>query len=304
MLPSALRALLAGAIDYAGLFPPAALDMAAALRNYDAYRRGPDAWALGRFVVPASRLDEFVEACSGDTGRTGQGSDQSPWSVSAILGGNPEADLLAIRAANHRLARRAVIDCVEGRATSAADVEILAPAAAAGNVEVFVEIPLDGDIASITLAVSRAGVRAKVRTGGVTEEAFPAAAQVAHFLRTCHARGIGFKATAGLHHPIRARYRLTYEADSRHTEMFGFLNVLLAALLAWKGADAATVTALLEERSADALVVDDAALQWQGHIFSASEIQRARAAFVRGFGSCSFREPLDELDDLLSTTRP
>lgn len=295
MLPPALRALLTGAIDYAGLFPPAGLDMAAAVRNYSEYRRGADAWALGRFVLPASRLEEFIAARLDGGMRDG---NEPAWGVSAILGADPEADLLAIRAANQRLAGVAVIDSVEARAAAAVDVERLAPVAASGT-EVFVEIPLDGDVASITLAVARAGARAKIRTGGVTLEAFPAAAQVAHFLGSCHQRGIAFKATAGLHHPIRAAYRLTYDANSPRAEMFGFLNVMLAAVLAWKGEDEVTVAALLEERSPAALALEPAAIRWQEHALSAEEISRARSAFVRGFGSCSFREPLDELGVLV-----
>ncbi len=57
-MTEALRALLAGAIDYAGLFPPAGLDMPEAARNYANYRSGPHAWALGRFIVPSARLNE------------------------------------------------------------------------------------------------------------------------------------------------------------------------------------------------------------------------------------------------------
>ena len=57
-MTEALRTLLAGLIDYAGLFPPASLDMAEAARNYEAYRAGPHSWALGRFIVPSARLNE------------------------------------------------------------------------------------------------------------------------------------------------------------------------------------------------------------------------------------------------------
>jgi hypothetical protein len=53
-----VRILLAHAIDYAGLFPPAGLAMDASVRNYEAYRLGPDSWALGRFVVPLARAGE------------------------------------------------------------------------------------------------------------------------------------------------------------------------------------------------------------------------------------------------------
>src|SRR5436853_477841 len=59
MSPS-LRALLDRLIDYAGLFPPAKLSLDQAIRNYAGYRRGPQAWMLGRFVVPAGRLDELA----------------------------------------------------------------------------------------------------------------------------------------------------------------------------------------------------------------------------------------------------
>ena len=37
---SAIRALLTESIDYAGLFPPAGLDMASAVENYARYRAG------------------------------------------------------------------------------------------------------------------------------------------------------------------------------------------------------------------------------------------------------------------------
>src|SRR5579864_8648942 len=57
----AVRALLQGAIDYAGLFPPAGLDLEATVRNYAKYRAGRDAWALGRLVLPAVRLAEFAD---------------------------------------------------------------------------------------------------------------------------------------------------------------------------------------------------------------------------------------------------
>ncbi|MBY0232917.1 MAG: hypothetical protein K2W96_26845, partial [Gemmataceae bacterium] len=54
-----LRELLAGLIDYAGLFPPAKLPLADALRLWREYAAGPDAWMLGRFVIQASRLHEI-----------------------------------------------------------------------------------------------------------------------------------------------------------------------------------------------------------------------------------------------------
>ncbi|HET6568116.1 MAG TPA: hypothetical protein VFG50_09130, partial [Rhodothermales bacterium] len=54
-----LRALLEGAIDYAGLFPPASLDLPRTVRCYAQYYRDSESWMLGRFVVPAQRHDEL-----------------------------------------------------------------------------------------------------------------------------------------------------------------------------------------------------------------------------------------------------
>lgn len=61
-LPRSVRSALRGLIDYAGLFPPAQESMDDAVRHYAAYRRAAHQWMLGRFVVPASRLDEFAAA--------------------------------------------------------------------------------------------------------------------------------------------------------------------------------------------------------------------------------------------------
>src|SRR5690606_34756706 len=61
---SSIGVLMAGAIDYAGLFPPSAVSMADAVENYAAYRRGEYSWMLGRFVVTASRLNEFAAEAS------------------------------------------------------------------------------------------------------------------------------------------------------------------------------------------------------------------------------------------------
>ena len=54
----ALRALLGGSVDYAGLFPPAGLALAPALDNHAAHLRSEEAWMLGCFVLPVAKLAE------------------------------------------------------------------------------------------------------------------------------------------------------------------------------------------------------------------------------------------------------
>ncbi|QUV80022.1 hypothetical protein [Chloracidobacterium thermophilum] len=62
MTTASLQALLSRLIDYAGLFPPAALDLANAVENYRRFRTSADAWMLGAFVLPAGQVSAFQSA--------------------------------------------------------------------------------------------------------------------------------------------------------------------------------------------------------------------------------------------------
>jgi hypothetical protein len=211
-----LRILLTGLIDYAGLFPPAALDMPTALRNYAAYREGEYAWMLGRFVVPVERAGEV------DRG----------WPLSVL----------------HTQPRRMEV---------------------AGAVTYY-EISLNDDPPSVD------GGRAKIRLGG---ETIPGPVPVARFLR----RRVPFKATAGLHHPLR------------NPPLHGFVNLFLAAAIAWRGQEPLPT---LEEQSATAFQFGDDAAEWHGHHLSAEELREVREQFAISFGSCSFEEPIADLKAL------
>ncbi|HEY1015893.1 MAG TPA: hypothetical protein VGE07_24505 [Herpetosiphonaceae bacterium] len=284
------HALLRGIVDYAGLFPPAQLAMAPAVRNYAAYRAGPHAWALGRFVLPVARLAEFEAAAAplldGAAG---------PWPISA-LSADPAADRAAIEDFNRRLAGLAVIDALECKAARPAEIAAALAGAPAG-ISVFVEIPIAADPEPLVSALAGAGGRAKVRTGGVTAEAFPPPAELARFLAACARHAVPFKATAGLHHPLRAEHPLTYEPASPRGVMHGFLNVFLAAALLRAGGSQAQAAELLAETDAAALAWSPEAVAWRGWRFDAAALADLRAAAI-GFGSCSFEEPIDDLHSL------
>jgi hypothetical protein len=292
-----MRELLAGVVDYAGLFPPAALEMPRAVANYAAYRGDRAAWMLGRFIVPAARLDEFERAAASHLGPRPAGE---AWPISALAGDDLAADVLAIGEFNCRHAAdgagAAVVDAIEVRATSADRIEAIARAAPRWA-EIFVEIPLDPDPAPLVAAMAHAGLRAKARTGGVTPDAIPDAGLVARLLAACIAHGVPFKATAGLHHPLRAEYPLTYDAGAPRATMHGYLNVLLAATLLQSGGSEEDAQRLLEERDADAFRADDSAVEWRGRRFAAADAAAARR-LARSFGSCSFTEPVDDLATL------
>ena len=101
------HALLNELIDYAGLFPPASLDMQAAVRNYAAYQMSDEAWMLGRFVVPAQRLSEFsaafFEACCDER--------MSPWLLSVLSTGDAEEDRRLIESFSEGAAFLGAIEC-------------------------------------------------------------------------------------------------------------------------------------------------------------------------------------------------
>lgn len=286
MTASAVRALMGGLIDYAGLFPPAALSMGEAVANYADYRSSADAWALGRFVLPAARLEEFAASAEPLLGG-------APWRLSVLAQPTDEA---AIRAFNNTCIGRAVIDTVEAKGSTVEEVGALAPLADVATV--FVEVPVRGDPDELVGAIAAGGLRAKVRTGGVTTDAFPSAAEVARFLEACTRHGVLFKATAGLHHPLRGDYALTYEPGAARGEMFGFLNVFLAAMLSQRGAPTLDVEALLLEHDATAIRFTSTSVTWRHHTFDRDSIAGERAQFAASFGSCSFREPIDDLSAL------
>jgi hypothetical protein len=156
---------------------------------------------------------------------------------------------------------------------------------------VYCEVPLaDLD------AVRSAGCFAKVRTGGVTPEGIPSVADVAAFIAACADRRLAFKATAGLHHPIRAEHPLTYAADSPRAVTHGFLNVFLAASFAWHGER--DLEPILAETDPTAFRFRGDRVSWRHLELDAARVRDARTHFAHAFGSCSFDEPVRDLEAL------
>ena len=113
---ASLRVFLDRIIDYAGLFPPASLDMMTSVNNYSTYLNARQRWALGRFVLPVARLDEFLNAQ--------ENVAADPWHLSGIISANIEADLAAVDEFN-RKASGAVIDTIEVRVRDLDEVDLV-----------------------------------------------------------------------------------------------------------------------------------------------------------------------------------
>ena len=260
-----------------------------AVRAYAAYSAGPDAWALGRFVVPVGRLSELCAWRATLVPPTA-----APWRLSVLLPSRADGEREAV---DRSALTGVVVASVELRIGRPEDVATAA-SRQPPDVQVFYEVPIDHDPGPLVSAIARAGGLAKVRTGGVTADAFPTARDLAGFIIACVRARVAFKATAGLHHPFRAAYRLTYEPDSPHGEMFGFLNVLLGAAFARDGLDGSTLADLLDERDASAWRFTGGGVEWRGRSVDLEALTATRATLALSFGSCSFRDPLDELHAL------
>jgi len=290
-IAASLRTLLAGAVDYAGLYPPASVDMPTAVRNYSEYRRSGDAWMLGRLVVPIAGLAAFDEAWGplDDISRLG-------WSLSAVVGGDAPSDIARAHAFNDTHHGQVQIDSIEARLRTPDAIKRAADASDR-RMMLFAEVAPSGDVESMIAAIAECGASAKIRTGGTTPDAFPSAGDVARFIHACVEKRVPFKATAGLHHPLRAEYRLTYESDAPCGTMFGYLNVFLAAAFAEAGVGEGELAELLEETDPRAFAIDDERIVWRNHALTLGQIRDSRHR-LQSFGSCSFREPVDDLKAL------
>ena len=238
----ARRALLAGLIDHAPTFPPAQLPLAEGVAEHRRVRDSETGWIVKRFVCPASKLSEL-----GD----------EPLRLSVVLdeGPLPPAD-----------------DRIEAIEAAGLDPEVMVDAAP----EVYCELPLRYDVSFRILQLGELGIRAKVRCGGATTPRIP---DLAEFVAACRRLGVPFKATAGLHQPLRA--------DDEH----GFLNLLAAAVF---GDEEEALT----EEDPLAFEVTTEAFSWRDYSADVYEIARVRRELFVGFGSCSAQEPIDGLLEL------
>jgi len=298
MPAASLRALLAHSIDYAGMFPPCSLELEPALGKQAEYVRLHDSWMLGAFVLPVGQFDAAKQILS-------QFDPQHPLRVSAL---GPKTENVAAfcegleeTAASIRSFSAHNVDLV-----SVVQLEMFLPhdvelpllreaRAVIGDVPVFWEASPERAEQTIALLadlnsdIDKPTFGFKLRTGGVTADAFPTSQQIAKALVRPATHQVPIKFTAGLHHPMR-QYR-----DEVQTKMHGFLNVLGAAVLAaehkW---DAPQTAAMLEDENAESFCFDDEFFAWHKWKIDIKRL-KDRRKFITSFGSCSFDEPREDL---------
>ena len=309
-----IETLMTGLIDYAGLFPPSKLPMETAVENYAKYLRGDHEQFLSRFICTTSRLEELskhgamvMPGTYATSGYRENADMQDPWQISAVITGNLEEDLEKIYAFNehhdHEEHGLAMVDVIEMKITEPSDVdeimEIL-PAMIAPAFELPSDVVIGGDVRGFIAAIAGNQAAAKIRCGGVTPDLYPSTGDIARFMHACSSADVAFKATAGLHHPIRAEHALTYEPDSPRGVMHGFVNVFVAGAFVRtiKGFDLETTIAVLEETDASNFVFTDDSVSWKDVSLPVAAFAQVRESFATSYGSCSFDEPRADLKAL------
>ena len=298
LLPQSLRVLLAHSIDYAGMFPPCSLGLRDALKNQSAYIRSPDAWMLGAFVL---NVEQFTAAKE----HLAQFDPKHPLRISAL--GPRTADAAAFRTVLPEVASAVnafsthnvdllSVDQFEMALPPDADLGLLREARSIlGQLRTFWETPVEMAARIIPLLAEHnsetdsSAFGYKLRTGGVTADAFPTSSQIAKALLLPAEHQVPIKFTAGLHHPLR-QWR-----EEVHAKMHGFLNVLGAAVLAaehrW---DEQQTARMLDEGDYTSFSFDATFFSWREWKIGIDRLE-ARRRFATSFGSCSFDEPREDL---------
>ena len=303
MFAASLGALLTHSIDYAGMFPPCSLALEPALQNQAQYVHDPDAWMLNTFVLPVEKFDAAVENLS-------LFDREHPLRISALgmRAANRDEFLAALEIATEKIRSFSAehVDLVsigqlEMPLPQDVDLGLLAKMRSilkSLELQVFWETPINSAEEAIALVAehnSQTGAAEfgyKLRTGGVTADAFPTSQEIARALVAAARQRVPIKFTAGLHHPIR-QFR-----DEVKTKMHGFLNVLGAAVLAaeyqW---DEQQTSEMLEDENGDSFSFHGDFFAWREWKITTDQI-KTRRKLVTSFGSCSFDEPREDLGAL------
>ncbi|MDA0378387.1 MAG: hypothetical protein O3C45_09840 [Bacteroidetes bacterium] len=312
---ASVKTLLNGLFDYAGLFPPASLPLPEAMDEYLVHRAEPDAWMLGPFVLPVSRLAE-LEAIADRI------PDGSPVPLQLLPPPAPDAAAAASHLAQSLdtvsdfLARTALsVDVAgfewripeDGVQDAEAAMAAVTAVESAFRTSAFASVPrhleihrtdaFTEQVPFFFMALAAQGnpalLRAKIRCGGMQAGDFPSTAELAAFLHAAIRTAHPFKATAGLHHPMRHFHA------GQQVWMHGFLNVFFATTIGRAhGLHVDGIQAILEDTDAGHFHFTEHGIAWYDLSATVTEFIRDRRTLSLSIGSCSFDEPRQDLRDL------
>jgi hypothetical protein len=258
-------------VDYAGVFPPAALELPKALAQYRQYQQGPHASLLGRLVLKAEQLSELLP----------QLHPQDRLRLTLIL--SDSSQIQEIDHFHQQAPASVRADSLEMRWNG--DLP-------AWNYWLFLEVTPENWDQAAARAGGRVGL--KLRTGGLSAEAFPESRILADFLRLVHHKQIIYKFTAGLHHAWPGCYPVSYQPNCAQVAMHGFLPLFGLACLHWAGQldDQELLEGLNQPPP---IFADQRGLVVGAKVVGPNRIEEYRRWGGQSFGSCSFEEPCQDL---------
>ena len=271
--PRGVPPLLTRLVDDAALFMLPSVSMADAVRKHLAARGKAYAGMVGCLLCPTSRLGELVTQLR-------KRPPERPVALSLVantgLGGLPKAISFALD---------------NGQLVDVRMIEVAAPSDVDSNWLVALTEFVPDDVVRVVeprrgrpdwldgvRRVAEAGCWPKLRCGGKSTESFPSVDEVAEFLAIATSTGRSFKATGGLHHPVRQH------DDATGLTHHGLLNMLVGTACAVSG------TSVHEALHC----TDEQALAAEVGTWSDDQVRAVREVFAC-YESASRRAPVAEL---------
>lgn len=309
---ASVKTLLNGLFDYAGLFPPASLDLTQAVEQYLAHRGEADAWMLGPFVVPVSRLEELgpllpkgspvplqlLPSPAQDAASAATVLQENFDRISSFL--DRHGDRATVAGFEWKIPDDGLVDA-DTAVDTVTRIESAFRNSPFSNIPRHLEIQRGSgfleQVPFFFLALAAQGnpelLRAKIRCGGMEQSDFPTTEELAAFLHAAISTAHPFKATAGLHHPVR------HQNPGQRVWMHGFLNVFFATTIGRaNGLKVDGIQAILEDTEPDHFHFTDRGIAWHDLSATVTEFIRDRRTLCLSIGSCSFDEPRQDLRDL------
>jgi hypothetical protein len=318
-IPSrSVQGFLHNTIDYAGLFPPASLNLEESLDNFAGYLIGPQSWMLSKFVCPFRKTKELSLL-------PGFKSSRNKIRLSLLSTSSLKTDefiqfftddMLSFRELPDEFHNKSVFETIELKfplelieKNSKDSIRIFLDSLSEivkehfnHRIFIFCELPVIGDfdhnlkntvkeICEHNEAFNDAGF--KLRTGGTDLSDFPSPDIIVSTMRQCLVHKVTLKFTAGMHHPIR------HHDTNLKTMMHGFINVFGAGILAFRHAISdRELREMISDEDPTNFKFSDDAFEWREWKSDTEEIHGARNGLVLSFGSCSFDEPVEDLKKL------
>jgi hypothetical protein len=292
-------------IDYAGLFPPASLDLRTAFKNYLTYLEKPNSWMLSRFIIPAKRLLELSALISEEKIGFGGVNEMNFFN-------NLTSDIKCIETFEQDFRSKVEIEVYDVRLPSEmlGDPDVMSIRQFIDHhyrmfetgldhpVRIFYEVNPDRYLNNIIKAVwyhnkFERVTGYKLRTGRADVSAIPSAEQIAAAIGICRQYEVPMKFTAGLQHPIR------HYDDNLKIKMHGFINVFSAGIFAYcHNISEELILEMIDDEDPDDFSFKENSFAWKNMYIIPDEVRRARERFMVSFGSFSLDMLMEDLSSI------